>query len=132
MRGVALFTALLAAALMLSAGAQPALKPTIAVVDRTPVVVRGTGFGSRERVVVTVRSGIVRAMQRTTATYRGAFVVRFDGVRLTACTGATLVATGARGHAAQLKLELRECPGPIIDPWMDDGPGEYPARHVDR
>ncbi len=55
-------------------------------------------------------------MQRTTATYRGSFVVRFDGVRFTGCTGGTVVATGGRGNVAQLKLSLRECPGPILDP----------------
>jgi hypothetical protein len=100
---------------VLSVAAQPAVKPAIAVVDRAPVVVRGTGFGSRERVVVTVRSGIVRATQRATATYRGAFVVRFEGIRLGGCT-ASLLATGLRGHVAQLKLGLRECPEPILDP----------------
>ena len=99
-----------------SASAQSAARPTIAVLDRTPVVVRGTAFGPRERVVVTMTSGLRQVIQRTTATYRGSFVVRFDGLRLSGCGGATLVAAGGQGHVARLKLSLRECPGPILDP----------------
>ena len=106
---------LAAVTLSASANAKSAAKPSIAVVDRAPVVVRGTAFGPRERVRVTVSSGLLRVMQRTTATYRGSFVVRFDGVRF-GCTGGTVVATGGRGNVAQLKLSLRECPGPILDP----------------
>ena len=107
---------LAAVTLSASANAESAAKPSIAVVDRAPVVVRGTAFGARERVRVTVSSGLLRVMQRTTATYRGSFVVRFDGVRFTGCTGGTVVATGGRGNVARLKLSLRECPGPILDP----------------
>jgi hypothetical protein len=109
-------TLLAALGLAAAASADPQARPAIAVVDRAPVSVRGTGFGVRERVLVTVKSDLLQVAQRTRATSRGTFVVRFDGVRLSPCTGAALVATGARGHVATLKLSLRECPGPILEP----------------
>ncbi len=115
MARVAISIVLVALAVAASAAAETAAKPAIAVVDRQPVVIRGTGFGPRERVLVTVSSGLLRATQRTLATYRGSFVVAFSGFRLP-CGGGAVVAIGARGHVAQLKLGLRECPGPILDP----------------
>jgi hypothetical protein len=90
-------------------------RPTLALVDRAPVVIRGTGFGARERVVLQVRTGVLHELQRTRATSRGAFLVRIDGGRIVPCS-MSVVATGARGHVARLKLALRECPEPIIDP----------------
>jgi hypothetical protein len=117
-RGMKAFGLIVGAALLLvpSAFGRPDARPALTLVDRSPVVVRGTGFIARERVLVTVRSGVLRAWQRASASARGAFVLRFDGLRLTACTGGTLVATGRQGSVAQLKLGLRECPGPVIDP----------------
>ncbi|HEY9350896.1 MAG TPA: hypothetical protein VIP75_09410 [Acidothermales bacterium] len=116
MRGVAAAAVLAALSIVGSTAANGAAKPTISVVDRTPVVLRGAGFVSRERVLVIVRTELLRVTQRTTATTGGRFLVRFDGIRLAPCTGASIVALGARGHTAQLKLALRECPGPILDP----------------
>jgi hypothetical protein len=112
---VVISTVLVALAVASVASAELSRQPAVAVVDRAPVTIRGTGFGTRERVLVTVTSGILRAMQRTRATYRGSFVVSFDALRLP-CAGGTVVATGARGHVARVKLALRECPGPAIDP----------------
>jgi hypothetical protein len=116
MRGVAASAVLAALSIVGSVGASEPAKPTISVVDRTPIVLRGAGFGARERVLVILRAELLRATQRATATTGGRFLVRFDGIRLTPCTGASIVALGARGHSAQLKLALRECPGPILDP----------------
>ena len=99
-----------------AAAATHQTSPELRIVDRSPVVVRGGGFGARESVLVTVRTGLLRATQRTTATQRGRFVVRVDEIRLTPCAGGAIVATGALGHTARLKLRLRECPGPALDP----------------
>jgi hypothetical protein len=106
---------LLAVAVVAPASATSAT-PSITLADRAPVVVHGTGFAARERVLVTLRSGFARAEKHARATYRGSFVVRFDAIMLTPCEGAAVVAAGARGHVARLKLRLRECPEPIIDP----------------
>lgn len=90
--------------------------PGLQVLDRGPLIVRGTGFAPRERVVVTVSVDGERTRRSSIATHRGTFTVRFDGIRLDACTGATLVATGRRSETARLKISLRECPGPVLDP----------------
>jgi hypothetical protein len=105
-----------AVAVSVPATAHESAQPSLSVIDRTPIVLRGAGFGARERVLVIVRAEFLRATQRATATTGGRFLVRFDGIRLTPCTGASIVALGARGHSAQLRLALRECPGPILDP----------------
>jgi hypothetical protein len=99
-----------------TAGASRSGTPALTVVERSPVVIRGVGFGRRERVVVTVSAALQRATKRTVATSQGRFVIRFDGMRLSPCTGASIVATGARGHWVRLKFGLRECPGPALEP----------------
>ena len=116
MRGVAAGAVLAALSIVGSVGASEPSKPAMSVVDRSPIVLRGAGFGARERVLVILRAERVRATRHATATTDGRFLVRFEGIRLTPCTGASILALGARGHSAQLKLALRECPGPILDP----------------
>jgi hypothetical protein len=98
------------------ATAQSSSTPRLQVVDRSPLIVHGTGFGLRERVSVTVTVDGERTRQAVIATYRGTFTTRFDDIRLDACTGATLVAAGARGGLARLKISLRECPGLTLEP----------------
>jgi hypothetical protein len=90
--------------------------PKLQILDRSPLVVRGTGFASRERVVVTVDVAGERTRRRVIATFRGSFTARFEDIELDACTGATLLATGRRSDIVRLKISLRECPGPTLDP----------------
>jgi hypothetical protein len=96
--------------------AQSATAPKLQLTDRSPLIVRGTAFGSRERVVVTLTTNATRAQRVVRATAIGAFVVQFGDSPLTACTGAGIVAVGGRGSVARLKVSLRECPGPTLDP----------------
>lgn len=111
--------ATVAAAVVAYGGVASAESSTIArlqVADRAPLVVTGVGFGPRERVALTVSVGGERTHRTVVATLRGAFTTRFAQIRLDACTGATLLATGRRsGDMARLKIGLRECPGPAID-----------------
>jgi hypothetical protein len=99
------------------ATAQSASTPRLQVVDRSPLIVHGTGFGARERVAVTVTTDGDRMRYGVIATLRGTFTARFDEIRLDACTGATLVAAGRRSEVVTLKIGLRECPGPALDPY---------------
>jgi hypothetical protein len=115
----AVLVAVLASAAVALAGVATAngkTTPGLQVLDRSPLVVRGTGFLSRERVVVTVSISGERTRRGVIATYRGTFAVHFDDIRLDACTGATLIATGRRSQAVSLKIGLRECPGPTLEP----------------
>ena len=98
------------------ASARSATTARLQVADRAPLVVTGVGFGARERVALTVSVDGERTHRTVVATPRGAFTARFAEIRLDACTGATLLATGRRSSdVARLKVGLRECPGPAID-----------------
>ena len=90
--------------------------PALSVSDRSPLTTRGTGFLPRERVVVTASVNGVRSRRIAVTSRAGVFAVRFDGIRLDACTGAMLVATGARGDYVRMKIALRQCPAPDLDP----------------
>jgi hypothetical protein len=112
--------ALVGAATMTLAGvaaAQSESIPRLQVVDRSPLIVHGTGFGARERVAVTVTVDSERTRRGVIATFRGTFTARFDEIRLDGCTGATLFAAGRRSEEVRLKIGLRECPGPALDPY---------------
>ena len=98
------------------AGAQPLTKPALRLVDRDPIVVRGTSFKPRERIVVTLTIGESDSRRVRIATPQGAFTARFDGIHLAPCSGATLGATGGRSEVVRLKIGLRECPAPALDP----------------
>src|SRR5688572_4399124 len=117
-RGVkgVLLTLLTVASLVASGvgAATPDAKPALTVVDRSPLVVRGTAFEPRLRVVVIVSSDAGSARRTARPGLRGAFTVRFDAIRLDPCTGGMLVALGAAGDFARLKIGLRECPGPAF------------------
>jgi hypothetical protein len=75
-------------------------RPLLHLVDRTPVVVRGSGFEAGERVSVALSAG-TRSIRRAQATEAGTFVVRF-GVSLGRCTGYSLQAYGSAGSRARL------------------------------
>jgi len=86
-------------------------KPALRVADRSPVTVAGTAFVSRERVLVTVSSSHTWT-RRATAGARGTFRVVFEGATVDRCEVVRVVATGARGSRATLKL----LPQPACNP----------------
>jgi hypothetical protein len=89
-----------------------ASKPTLRLLDRQPVTVRGVGFRHRERMRVTVVAG--RAYLRTVRTSAvGTFTARFAGVSFSfdRCgNGWTVTARGTGGDSATLTLPQPECP----------------------
>ena len=102
------------AAAVASADTRPALR----AVDRSPLVVRGTGFDRLERVTLnarTVRGN--RVVRHATASRLGVFTARFD-VPLGTCSGIrSVTAVGAKGSLAMLRTPImaRECPPPPAD-----------------
>jgi hypothetical protein len=112
MRGVGIILSLVAVLLAASAAASgtAATRPTLRVVDRTPVVIRGTGFAPAERVTVVVAAGS-RWSRRVTAT-DGTFVARFNVV-LGRCARYSVQAFGSTGTRARLvpRLALACIPG---------------------
>jgi hypothetical protein len=117
--------AILIAALLLALGAVSApaatQKPTLIVVDPSPLTVRGASFGARELVVVTVKQEnrlIARRAVRASAT--GRFAVIFsDTVNVTErdrCTveSTTIMARSASGTAvAKAPVPKTLCPPPL-------------------
>lgn len=87
------------------------------VADRSPLVVRGSGFAAGERVAVTV-TGAGRFVRAVTATRAGVIVARWtvDGNAKAGCAALFVRAAGNRGAVATVKVPGIECPQPPQDP----------------
>ena len=91
-----------------AASATSATRPTVRLVDRTPIVVRGSGFEAHERVTVVVAAG-TRWTRRVTATAGGTLVARFT-VSIGRCARYSIQAFGSAGSRARV-LPTR----PVLD-----------------
>jgi hypothetical protein len=78
-------------------------QPALTIVHRTPLTIGGTGFRPVEWV--TIRTS--KASVRVRASRLGRFQAELSGDR---CTSGMIVAVGARGSRAQLRLPLTLCP----------------------
>jgi hypothetical protein len=87
-------------------------RATLKLVNKAPLKLRGSGFLTRERVRITV-SAQRRTTKRVIASARGSFVVAFSDVVVDRCHGLTVVAVGAGGSRASLKLPQPHCPPPL-------------------
>lgn len=120
MRALALIAAGLCAVVVAGAS-HAASSPRLTLVDRTPVVIAGTGFDARERVVVTVRTPaqVVRRTVRTSAGGRFRATVRSLRLtgRLRCAYGVTIV---ARLQGGELLFwappRLPNCAAPPLTP----------------
>lgn len=79
-------------------------RPTLALVDRFPLVVRGAHFHPGELVRLTATAGRTSGAARTTATRTGRIVARFHYTP-PICTRIVVSATGRRGDHATLVIE---------------------------
>jgi hypothetical protein len=96
--GVVLFSMLLVVVANASAGLSD--RPTLRLVDRAPVVVRGEGFRAKERVTVVLIADR-RVSEKLRAGSGGNFVARFSR-SLGRCTRFSLQAYGSNGSRARL------------------------------
>jgi hypothetical protein len=87
---------------------QAATRPSLALLDRSPIVLRGRSFVPGERVHVTV-STTVRRTRDVHAGSRGGFIVRFTGLIVPRCGGFIVRARGSSGDLATLKIPLPAC-----------------------
>jgi hypothetical protein len=85
-------------------------KATLKLMRGTPLTLKGTNFGSRERVRLVVVAGQRKTTKRLTAAPAGAFVVRFSEISVNRCKGFTAFAIGARGSRASLSSPNVYCP----------------------
>ena len=93
-----------------------AATPTLRVVDRSPLVVRGTGFKPGEHVRVWLVLTTARRSRDALAGTTGGFTVRFTVTPLQCPFVRSLTATGSRGSRAALKLPPSMCPQPPVEP----------------
>ena len=86
------------------------------IADRSPLVVRGSGFKAHERVTVTVQLTKPLIVKRVAST-TGTFIVRLsaDTVKV-GCNALSIRAVGNRGTVAVVKMPGMECPPPPVDP----------------
>lgn len=88
-------------------------QPTLRVVDTTPLTVRGSAFGAREKVVVTVREeGRTVARRSLRSGTAGGFVAAFTAIAVHRCSWSDVIITArsARGAVAKAKLPQPLCP----------------------
>jgi hypothetical protein len=89
-------------------------KPALRILDRQPLVVRGSAFTGRERVVLYAVTPDRTVVRRVTTTRAGTFVARF-GVSFGGCTGVRSVrVVGTRSGTMTIRSGpiTRECPPP--------------------
>ena len=102
-------TAAALAALILSAGAATAgPAASLSLAAHQPLTVAGAHFVPRQWVRVTAYA-TKTATLRVRANARGAFTVRFATVTYGRCGAFRIVAAGARGRIASLKIPLPAC-----------------------
>ena len=89
-----------------AAEARPA--PVLRLVDRSPLVLVGAHFRSRERVTVTVRAPGVYVRKVITRN-DGSFTVSFGTVKAARCGGLRADAVGAAGDKDALWIPRRAC-----------------------
>jgi hypothetical protein len=108
----ALLACLIAAAASAAAVQAAATRPTLRLVEKAPLTLRGSGFQAGERVRVTVAVDGPRRTRSTRASRTGAFTVELPAIVVYDPCLSSLVATavGARGDSATLKYPQRACP----------------------
>ena len=108
--GVRVWIALLVSGVALAAGgaATASTHASLSLADRQPIVLRGRGFHSLERVRVTLETRVVR-VREVRAGRIGAFTVTFLGTNVPHCGGLFARARGSAGSFATLKIPLPAC-----------------------
>ncbi|HET9324263.1 MAG TPA: hypothetical protein VFO03_10310 [Gaiellaceae bacterium] len=97
-----------------AAAAQSTSGPAkLRLLSLAPLKVKGTGFKSRERVVVRLMSRSSITRRRITAGRTGAWVLGFSRLDADRCDVLVVSAVGSRGSRAALKLPAFICPPPI-------------------
>jgi hypothetical protein len=110
MRTLALcLIALVLPASAVGVGTEAKRVPALRLLDRQPLVLRGSSFLPRELVRVTVTTEGQRTMKRFRATATGTFTANFVPAQLDRCSGALVVAAGLRGSEARLKVPQPAC-----------------------
>ena len=100
-----LTTALAIAAVAFPATASSSTAPSLTLLQRAPLQVRGSHFKAREGVVVTASTLKERVSVKIRTTRRGQFVVRFAHFATDTCAPITIKAVGAKRDSAKLVVQ---------------------------
>ena len=79
--------------------------PSLSLLQRSPLQVRGLHFKARERVVVTAGTQREHTSVSVRTTRRGRFVARFTNFATNTCMPIAIKAVGARGDRATLVVQ---------------------------
>jgi hypothetical protein len=110
---MALRTLAVAAAALAVAGPAAGAGPTVTVVSKSPLLLRGVSFGPGIAVTVTVTTQDGRIVRRLRTGPAGRFAARFPVV-VDACNGATAAAIStSSGYRLNLRLVPRGACAPI-------------------
>lgn len=96
---------------LVAASAAFAAPARLAIMDRSPVAVRGSSFHPGEHVLVSFSSKGDRASKRLVAGAGGGFMARFPAMQIGTCAAYIVRATGDQGSHSALKV-TPECPQP--------------------
>ena len=113
-RGLGL-TAIVIALVWTSAALSSAqrLKPRLRLADASPLTLKGTHFRARERVRITVSASETQTRVVRTAR-NGSFTAQFPDLVISRCSGFAVLAVGASGDRASMKvLQQPDCPPPL-------------------
>ncbi|HSC50710.1 MAG TPA: hypothetical protein VLD16_10650 [Gaiellaceae bacterium] len=105
--GLLLLLAALAAASATTSSSARVARPALTVVQRAPLVVRGTHFRPREAVRLTAAYTGHEATASVRTTRRGVLVARFGRFAAADCLRTYVHATGRAGERAALVIEPR-------------------------
>jgi hypothetical protein len=90
------------------------MRPTLRLVDSTPIVLRGSHFRAHERVLVRLTVSELERARNVRANAAGSFTVTYASVSFDRCSADfSAVATGRSGSRASVKLAQLACPPPL-------------------
>jgi hypothetical protein len=104
--------ALMAAASATASTATQTARPTLTLVHRAPLVVRGAHFRATELVRLSAAAGTTHAIAAAKTTRSGAFVARFHYTP-PVCMKLVVQATGQHGDHARLVIKAPGGPGGV-------------------
>jgi hypothetical protein len=125
------FARLAGVGIILGSFAGPTAKPTVTLIDASPVVIAGSGYTAGAKFFVTYRSGSTQARRRVVASLTGRYRIVLAGVAFERCSGLQVTAPGAA-------LELAPCTrlrgtvriGPTTPVCREGVPCSKPAAHL--
>ena len=117
--------------IILASGAAPATKPTVTLLDASPVVIAGSGYTAGAKFYVTYRSGATQVRRHVVASLAGRYRIVLTGVTFERCSGLQVTAPGA-------SLQVAPCTalhgtvriGPTTPVCREGVPCSKPAAHL--